>query len=149
MNISINLKDRKVLIVGGGNVALRKLQGLIHEGADILIVAPKVHREIEQLASQIDGIRILRVEFWPGHVLGAVLVYCCTDKPDVNSQAAEAARKNGILVNRCDKADDWDFHSTAGFDFKGYRVSVSSEQGAQVKGSVVLRDQLQNYLESQ
>lgn len=148
MNISINLKDKKVLIVGAGSIALRKLRGLMHQGADIHIVAPDIHPEIRQIAAVYPEVRILEAEFWPGHVLGALLVFCCTDKPEVNYAAAAAARKNGIMVNRCDKADDWDFHSTAGFDYKDFRISVSSKNGSKVKDSLAIRDQLQHFLES-
>ena len=48
--IFLNIKNRPCLVVGGGGVALRKVQGLVEEGARVTVVAPKVVEPLEEMA---------------------------------------------------------------------------------------------------
>ena len=83
--IFINLEGRRVLIVGGGHVALRKAERLSPYGADIFAVAPEF---IPGFAG-IPGVTLLERRFEPGDIDGAALVIAATDDPELNAAVSE------------------------------------------------------------
>ncbi len=50
--VSLEVKNRHVLVVGGGGVALRKVQGLVEEGARVTVVAPEVVEPLAEMAER-------------------------------------------------------------------------------------------------
>jgi uroporphyrin-III C-methyltransferase/precorrin-2 dehydrogenase/sirohydrochlorin ferrochelatase len=98
-----DLKERPVLLVGGGEAAARRLRLLRKAGARITVVAPRVGEEI---AAAIDAGRIAAVRrgFVAGDVNGQAIVFAATGLPAVDERVAEAARTAGIPVNVADHA---------------------------------------------
>jgi uroporphyrin-III C-methyltransferase/precorrin-2 dehydrogenase/sirohydrochlorin ferrochelatase len=92
----LDLRGRRVLLVGGGLVAQGKLQALRAAGADVVVVAPEVRPEI--LAS---GARVERRAFVPGDLAGVWLVVAAAP-PAVNREVAEAAERRRVFVNAAD-----------------------------------------------
>jgi len=72
--VFLDLKDRPVLVVGAGKVALRKTRGLLEAGARITVVAPDCEPEFEELP-----VRLVRRRFRASDLAGALLVYAATD----------------------------------------------------------------------
>ena len=106
--IALNLEGRRCLVVGGGNVALRKAQGLLRAGARVCAVAPEARPELIDLAR--DGrIELERRPFRPEDVQGRLLVFAATDRPDVNAWVVELGRRSGALANRSDDPAGCDF----------------------------------------
>lgn len=109
--INLELTGRPCLVVGAGNVAVRKIQGLVDAGAAITVVAPAIDPRIEAIADRqraaLDPleIRIVRRRYWKHDLRGQWLVITCTDDADVNRQVyldAEAAR---VWGNSADDPD--------------------------------------------
>jgi uroporphyrin-III C-methyltransferase / precorrin-2 dehydrogenase / sirohydrochlorin ferrochelatase len=96
-----NLERQKVLVVGGGAVALRKVQLLERAGAAIVLVAPQVEAEIERRAAA-GQLVLARREFNPEDLEGARLVVAATSPRALNRWIASLCDKRGIPVNVVD-----------------------------------------------
>jgi siroheme synthase-like protein len=92
----VNLAGRRVVLVGGGPVAAGKLTQLLEAGADVVVVSPEVHADIER-----SGVPIARREFAPPDLDGAWLVVAAAP-PDVNRAVASVAEARRIFVNAVD-----------------------------------------------
>ena len=103
--IFINLEGRRVLIVGGGHVALRKAERLSPYGADIFAVAPEF---IPGFAG-IPGVTLLERRFEPGDIDGAALVVAATDDGELNAAVSELCRWENIPVNVVDDLEKCSF----------------------------------------
>jgi precorrin-2 dehydrogenase/sirohydrochlorin ferrochelatase len=104
----LDLKNRAVLVVGGGLVAERKVESLVEAGASVTVVAPEVTPALSGLSGS-KSIRILKRKFEENDLEGALLVITATDDPRVQEQVAEEARKRNILVNTVDQPRLCDF----------------------------------------
>ncbi|MBT7308004.1 MAG: uroporphyrinogen-III C-methyltransferase [Gammaproteobacteria bacterium] len=99
--IFIDLRGRDCLVVGGGEVAARKVQMLLRVGARIEVVAPQLGATIERLYQQ--GEVEWRAEIYQDRQLERqVLVYAATNQQEVNRQVAERAKVMNIPVNVVD-----------------------------------------------
>lgn len=97
--VMLDLRHALCLVVGGGNVAIQKIKGLLDCGATVEVVAPRIHPEIEQLDAPI---HIRRRRFRTRDLGGMHLVITCTDDPAVNARVAAEARDRRIWVNSAD-----------------------------------------------
>ncbi|MEO8309522.1 MAG: siroheme synthase CysG [Pseudomonadota bacterium] len=99
----VDVRDRQVLVVGGGVVAHRKVEHLLKAHARVRVVAP-------ELCADLDSYRTLgRIEYQPipfsaPQLDGAWLVVAATDDEAVNDAVSRAARERGVLVNVVDDA---------------------------------------------
>ena len=104
----LDLRGRRALVVGGGDVAERKVSGLLDAGARVRVVSPRLTEAIAALA----GVGIVEHRarvFRRPDVRGCVLVVAATGVPDVDDEVAEAARRARALVNVVDRAEACDF----------------------------------------
>ena len=88
--LGLRLEGRRVVVVGGGAVASRRIPALLDAGADVLLVSPKVAASLEDLAAA-GRIRWAARGYRPGDCAGAWLVCACTDDPAVNAAVAAAS----------------------------------------------------------
>ena len=106
--IFVQMEGRRVLLVGGGNVALEKIGKLVDAGAAITVVAPElipaVRAHIDDGAAEWRPRRYER-----GDVDDFEVVMVATDDGAVNSTVAAEARAQGIWVNAADDASNCDF----------------------------------------
>lgn len=100
--IFVALRDRRVLVVGGGESAARKVRLLRKAGAQIVLVAPMLTAELAELA-QAAAIKWFARKFVPGDVGGMTLVIAATEIELVDAAVAEAAQQAGIPVNAVDR----------------------------------------------
>jgi len=103
--IMLNLAGRRVLVVGGGNVALRKARTLADAGATVRAVSPEFLPEFSADAR----FECLREPYGARHVAGAALVVASTDDEAVNARVAADCRAAGVLVNVVDRPALCDF----------------------------------------
>jgi uroporphyrin-III C-methyltransferase/precorrin-2 dehydrogenase/sirohydrochlorin ferrochelatase len=101
--VGLRLTGRRVVVVGGGAVALRRVVGLLAAGADVTVVAPVATPALADLA---DGGRCTWLErpYQGGDVADAWLAMACTDDPAVNAQVAAEADAARVLCVRADDA---------------------------------------------
>jgi uroporphyrin-III C-methyltransferase/precorrin-2 dehydrogenase/sirohydrochlorin ferrochelatase len=95
----LDLRGRVVLVVGGGRVAVRRVEGLAGAGATVRVIAPEIDPAI--LAVGVDAVHRA---FDPTDVEGAWLVLACTADPAVNAAVAAAAEQRRIFCVRADDA---------------------------------------------
>lgn len=99
--IAVDLGGKKCLIVGGGEVALRKARSLIDAGARVTVIAPQVDPRL----AAMEGVEVIEREYRQGDAAGCALVFAATDDRPVNSLVAEDANRDGALVNVVDDPD--------------------------------------------
>lgn len=100
----VDIKKKKCLIVGGGTVALRKVQVLLDFGADVVVVAPEVIPKIKEYP-----VTVYQRNFEKEDLQGCELVVAATDDAGLNHEIAEAAQKQKIPVNAVDQQEDCSF----------------------------------------
>jgi uroporphyrin-III C-methyltransferase/precorrin-2 dehydrogenase/sirohydrochlorin ferrochelatase len=101
--LGLRLAGRRVVVVGGGGVASRRVPALLDAGAEVLLVSPKVAASLEDLAA-VGRIRWEARRYQPGDCAGAWLVCACTDDPGVNLAVAAAAETQRTWCVRADDA---------------------------------------------
>ncbi len=105
----IKLARRRCLVVGAGRVALEKIPPLLAAEADVRVIAPRVHQEINALANE--GRIALAERAWSASDLdGIFLVIAATDDPAVNADVYETAVERNILCNSVDDPPHCDFY---------------------------------------
>lgn len=103
----IDMKGRKVIVCGGGRVALRKVRTLTEFEADIFVVSPKLHEGLGALADagqihyECGDISVKQ----PQILDSAFLVICATEDSVLNGQIADYCRDKGIWVDCADSAE--------------------------------------------
>jgi uroporphyrin-III C-methyltransferase/precorrin-2 dehydrogenase/sirohydrochlorin ferrochelatase len=99
----LRLEGRRVLVVGGGSVALRRVAGLREAGAQVVVVAPRLTPALADLADR-GQITAHRRGYQAGDTDGAWLVLACTDQPEVNEAVAADAERQHLWCARADDA---------------------------------------------
>jgi uroporphyrin-III C-methyltransferase/precorrin-2 dehydrogenase/sirohydrochlorin ferrochelatase len=97
----LNVRDRLCVIIGGGEVAARKVELLCRAQARVLVVSPSLSDSLQELARQ-GGITVASRTYRENDLEGAVLAVAATDNPEVNRIVAAAAKARGIPVNVVD-----------------------------------------------
>ena len=97
------LRGRRVLVVGGGNVAARRLPRLLEAGADVLLVAPDVVPAVSEWASA-GALRWRRARFSTQDLDGAWYAMAATDDDSTNRLVAQTCESRHIFCVRCDDA---------------------------------------------
>jgi len=97
----LRLSDRRCLVVGGGDVGLEKVEGLLACDAAVTLVAPSAHPQLERLADE-GSITWLRREYSRGDLEGTFLVVAATNDSEVNIAVHEHAEARTMLVNVVD-----------------------------------------------
>ncbi|WP_165664701.1 siroheme synthase CysG [Metapseudomonas otitidis] len=96
-----NLQGRHVLVVGGGEIALRKARLLADAGACLRVVAPEIDSQLVALVEQSHGL-VHRRGYASGDLEGAVLAIAATDDEPLNAQISRDAQARGVPVNVVD-----------------------------------------------
>ena len=110
--IAMKLKNRRVIVVGGGKVALRKVKNFLDAGGRVHLIAPSLHPEVRDLFKK-GKITWAKKRISEGDVKNATLVVSATDEKEVNEQVRKLARERGIAVNVVDQPAISDFISPA------------------------------------
>ena len=94
----IDIENKNILVVGGGTVALRKIEKLSPFKPSITVVSPKICEEILKF-----NVKAIEREFDDNDLKGAFCVISATDNEKVNSHIFELCKKKNILVNTVKK----------------------------------------------
>ena len=106
--VSLNIRNKRCVVCGGGEVACRKVRVLLECGADVEVISPASCRELEDIAGE-GKVQVHRREYREGDLRGAFVVIAATDDKDVNRKIAGEAHKAGCIVNAVDDAESSDF----------------------------------------
>jgi len=97
----LKLSGRRCVVVGGGEIGLEKVEGLLACGAGVVLVAPEAVPELQELARE-GSIAWERREYRPDDLEGSFLVIASTDDTDVNIAVYDDAERRAMLVNVVD-----------------------------------------------
>jgi precorrin-2 dehydrogenase/sirohydrochlorin ferrochelatase len=97
----LKLTGRRCLVVGGGDVGLEKVEGLLACDGDVVLVAPDAHPALEELAAE-GSIEWLRRSYRPEDLEGTFMVIAATNDSEVNIGVYHDAEKRAMLVNVVD-----------------------------------------------
>jgi uroporphyrin-III C-methyltransferase/precorrin-2 dehydrogenase/sirohydrochlorin ferrochelatase len=144
----VDLRGRRVLVVGGGEIAERKVRLLLEAGADVQLVAPDINEWLQARLRPASGqdatdARVEGALSWLGHefeesqLAGVALVVAATNDADVNARVAEAARANNVFANVVDDAESSSFIVPAIVDRSPLVIAISSGGVAPVLARLV------------
>ena len=105
----IDLTDKKILVTGGGTIALRRIRTLLKFRADIRVIAPELCEELAQLEEE-GKIAAERREYRTSDIDGVYIVLAATDDHEVNRRIWEECRAAGVTVNVADDRSLCDFY---------------------------------------
>jgi precorrin-2 dehydrogenase/sirohydrochlorin ferrochelatase len=97
----LKLTGRRCLVVGGGDVGLEKVEGLLACDGDVLLVAPDAHPALQELAAE-GSITWTRREYQPTDLEGCLIAIAATNDSEVNIQVYNDADQRAMLVNVVD-----------------------------------------------
>jgi precorrin-2 dehydrogenase/sirohydrochlorin ferrochelatase len=97
----LKLTGRRCLVVGGGDIGLEKVEGLLACDADVVLVCPEAHPELQRLAEE-GSIAWERRDYAPSDLQRTFMVIACTDDSEINIGVYDDAERRAMLVNIVD-----------------------------------------------
>jgi len=140
--ISIDISNSKILIIGGGQSALKKIRILQRSGAHLEVVAENIIDEV-----YASGVVCYRKSYEKSDLKGYLMLYSCTNDETLDRQIAQDGREAGVLVNIHDNPAICQFVSPAIYQDGNISVAVSSN-AENVYEAIRLRNLIQEYLEN-
>jgi len=123
--IFMDLHAQPVLVVGGGAVALRKVQTLLHHGALVHIVSPQLVPKLRELIDEKTCFW-LKKDYSVEDIQPAILVFSCTEKKEVNAQVAKDANVQHRPVNVVDDPESCSFIVPSIMERGDLKIAVST-----------------------
>ena len=123
--VYLDIEERNVLIIGGGNVCARKAETMMKYGAHVTIVSPEFTDEIEAWATQ-GVLELRRKPYEEPDLNGASIVIASTDDPCINARIARDCRRRKIPVNVVDVTHLCEFIVPAIVESGSIQIAVST-----------------------
>lgn len=142
--IFLEMNDRPCLVVGGGDVAERKVEGLLSAGARVTVLSPQLSTRLAALSGE-GRISIIEREYRNGDLEGFDLCMVATDDGKVNSEVAAEGRRRGVWINASDDPENCDFILPSVIR-RGDVVVAASTGGGSPALARRLREELEVYL---
>jgi precorrin-2 dehydrogenase/sirohydrochlorin ferrochelatase len=98
---ALKLKGRRAVVVGGGDVGLEKVEGLLLCDADVVLIAPEAVKELQDYAAE-GSISWEKREWKESDLEGALIAIAATNDTEVNIAVSEAGERRAMLVNVVD-----------------------------------------------
>lgn len=137
--IFMNLEAQTVLVVGGGQVALRKVQVLLAHGARVCVVSPQLIPELEAYIDDKDC-RWLKKSYSAEDMEDAVLVFSCTEKEKVNAEVAQDAKRRRRPVNVVDDPEKCSFIVPSIMEQGDLKIAVSTSGSSPLVAGQIRRE---------
>lgn len=104
----VDIGGQKGLIVGGGKIALHKIQKLLPYGPILTVVAPEISVAMEQITLEND-ICVIKRSFEKSDLTGIYFVIAASDQANVNAEIGRLCKERGIFVNVVDNKKECSF----------------------------------------
>jgi precorrin-2 dehydrogenase/sirohydrochlorin ferrochelatase len=140
--IFLDVTGRKCVVVGGGEVAARKVEALLNAGAQVTVVSPRLSLPLDSLLARGLVTHIAR-DYERGDIRGCILVYAATDDPKLHRELVAEARALGIPVNVADVPELCTFISPAVVNRGELQIAISTG-GASPAFAARLRRELED-----
>jgi precorrin-2 dehydrogenase len=141
--IFLSLVGRRCLVVGGGQVAERKAEGLLRAGAAVTVVSPRLTERLHRLAEEKTLSHVAR-EYRAGDLAGYQLAFAVTDDPQTNKRVYDEAQESGIWINTADDPAHCDFILPSVLRRGELQVAVATG-GASPALARAIREELERY----
>ncbi|MEG2016938.1 MAG: precorrin-6A reductase [Clostridium sp.] len=125
----IDIKDKNILVVGGGTIATRRVNTLIKVGARIKVVAPQVSEELRELEAR-NLIEVISRNYISKDIDGCFLVVAATNDREVNCLVGGDAKEAGAFISVADCKEENNFYFPAVFEAEGIVGGLVSKGGA-------------------
>ena len=102
--IFLDLRGRRCVVVGGGEVANRKARKLLQARAEVVVISPEIMPELASVAVEVH-----RRPYRSGDLEGAYLAFTATDVREVNAAVSREARERSVPINVADAPSEGDF----------------------------------------
>lgn len=140
MPLFVDMKDRRVLVVGAGRIAYRKIKTLLKYGANIEVVTLEI---AETMIKDLD-VRIHLREFSVADLKDKFLVAAATDNSEFNSRIVELCNERNILVNNMTTKTDLNCRFAASIETDEYQIAVSAK--GYPKKSKALKEKIEGFI---
>jgi len=127
--VMLDVKGRACLVVGGGGVALRKVEGLLAEGGNVTVVSPEVSDPLKKLADRGE-ICVIQRPYRTGEVAEYALGFATTNDKKINTQVYEDALAARVWVNVADVPELCTFYLPARIKRGTLQFLIASAGGA-------------------
>lgn len=142
--VLLNVDDKLCIVVGGGDVAFRKVSTLVERGARVRVISPEVVAGIRELTDK-GVVELAAREYKDGDLEGAFICVAAADVSKVNEAVRDEARSRGVLANVADDPEGSDFQVPSFFT-DGALLLALSTQGSSPAVARTLRRMIQSYL---
>lgn len=139
--VGLRLTGKRVVVIGGGTVAQRRLPLLIASGADVHVIARAATRAVEAMSRITLSLR----DYRDGDLAGAWYAIAATDDTEVNSAVVAEAERRRIFCVRADIAVEGSAVTPASFDYAGLSVGVLA--GGEHRRSAAIRSAIREALQ--
>ena len=137
--VNLDIRNQLCLVIGGGEVASRKVESLLFCGAVIRVVSPEACEKIAELAGK-GLLEWQQRTYSPGDLEEAKLVFAATDNRETQEQIVAEANDAGILVNVITSPDACTFQVPASFRRGGLLITVATGGGSPALASRIRKD---------
>jgi len=144
--IMVNMNDKSVVIIGGGEVAARKVSDLLEAGAHVKVISPEFNDEIIKASDLYkDKIVLLKRRYEKNDLENAFIVFSATNDSAVNAEVFREAEQKGILINAVDDPPNCSFYVPS-FVRKGELLFSLSTGGASPAMAARLRREIEKHI---
>ena len=145
--LMLNIDGMPVTVIGGGDVAYRKIKDLLEKGAVVKVIAPEICAPIKELLSvhYQKKLQILVRPYRAGDLVGARLVFSATNSADINESVYREAMDKNIFINAADDPPHCTFIVPSYF-LRGDLIVAVSTSGASPAMAARIRKTIENSL---
>jgi precorrin-2 dehydrogenase/sirohydrochlorin ferrochelatase len=143
-HISLNIAGKLCVVVGGGNVAERKVLSLFNAHASVRIISPQLTEVLSDLTANT-SVEWRNRGYRCGDLDGALLVFAATDNREVQDAVVRDAWKEGLLVNVADAPDLCDFQIPAVVQRESLNIAVSTNGTSPALAAKIRQDLEKRY----
>lgn len=123
--VFLNISGKRCVVVGGGEVALRKVKMLLECDGKVTVVSPRPHPEMAKLSEE-GTIHLVQRDYEAGDLKDAVLAVASTNVKEINRRVAHEANKGGVLLNVVDDPEQSDYTVPSLFRRGDLTIAIST-----------------------
>ena len=120
MIVDLNLQNKKIIIIGGGNEAQKRINSVIKQECDIIVISDSINSQINKLVKS-KKIKLIKQKITDTKFISKLkpnLIITTTDDRKMNQKIIKDAKKKGIIVYSSDNPEDSDFSNPSIIDFE-------------------------------
>lgn len=141
----LDISAKKVVVIGGGKIAQRRIETLLKYGAEIVLIAPEQTEALQKLSAE-KRISLHQREYAEGDLKGAFIAVAATDSKEVNLAVYEEAIDLGIHISVADDRDKCSFYFPAIIQYENISMGLVSD-GSDHKKTAEIAKRLRGYLQ--